>query len=252
MKPLDLTTIILTYNEELHIRRCLENVSPISKRVLVVDCFSKDATCEICKAFPNVEVVQHTWPGDQATQYNWAIDTIPIDTEWILRIDADEYLLPELVDELEEKEFSKIKVFDVIRRAKVSRMSFYRYYENLYDALCDYLNIIVNGYMIEGGEVDDPGVFMRLDHIEFSLNYFDRYARYFLTLNSHGLYAILIDAVNEYMMKNILPQKKLHMYELYAYAGGLLNSFLKWEENGKKESARNVAEMIYRLYKQEA
>ena len=157
-----------------------------------------------------------------------------------------------ILDELEKREFNRIRVSDVIRRAKVSRMSFYRYYESLYDALCDYLNIVVNGYMIEGGEVDDPGVFMRLDHIEFSLNYFDRYARYFLTLNSHGLYAILIDAVNEYMMKNILPQKKLHMYELYAYAGGLLNSFLKWEENGKKESARNVAEMIYRLYKQEA
>lgn len=103
MKPLDLTTIILSYNEELHIRRCLENVSPISKRVLVIDCFSTDTTCEICKSFPNVEVVQHAWPGDQATQYNWAIDTIPIDTAWILRIDADEYLLPELVEELIEK-----------------------------------------------------------------------------------------------------------------------------------------------------
>ena len=55
-----------------------------------------------------------------------------------------------ILDELEEKEFSKIKVFDVIRRAKVSRMSFYRYYENLYDALCDYLNIIVNGYILTG------------------------------------------------------------------------------------------------------
>ena len=60
--------------------------------------------------------------------------------------------------------------------------------------------------------------------------------------------AQVIDAVNEYMMKNILPQKKLHMYELYAYAGGLLNSFLKWEEGGKKESAHNVALMIYRLF----
>ena len=157
-----------------------------------------------------------------------------------------------ILDELEKKDLSEIRVTDVIHNAGVSRMSFYRYYENLYDALCDYLNIVVTGYMIEGGELNDPGVFMRLDHIEFSLNYFDRYARYFLTLNSHGLYAILIDAVNEYMMKNILPQKKLHMYELYAYAGGLLNSFLKWEENGKRESARNVAEMIYRLYKQEA
>ncbi|MBQ1899349.1 MAG: hypothetical protein II153_00430, partial [Erysipelotrichaceae bacterium] len=60
--------------------------------------------------------------------------------------------------------------------------------------------------------------------------------------------AILMDAVNEYMVKNILPQKKLHMYELYAYAGGLLNSFMKWEEDGKKETAHNVASMIYRLY----
>ena len=103
MMPLDLTTIILTYNEELHIRRCLENVSPISQRVIVVDCFSRDQTGEICKDFPNVEVIQHAWPGDQATQYNWAIDTIPIDTAWIMRIDADEYLLPELVEELTEK-----------------------------------------------------------------------------------------------------------------------------------------------------
>ncbi|MBQ9823071.1 MAG: TetR/AcrR family transcriptional regulator [Solobacterium sp.] len=153
-----------------------------------------------------------------------------------------------ILDELEKKEFAQIKVMDVIRTAKVSRMSFYRYYENLYDALCDYLNIVVNGYMIEGGEINDPGVFMHLEHIEFSLNYFDRYARYFLILNRSGLYTILIDAVNEYMMKNILPQKKLHMFELYAYAGGLLNSFLKWEEDGKKESAHNVALMIWRLF----
>ena len=153
-----------------------------------------------------------------------------------------------ILDELEKKEFTRIKVSDVIRIAGVSRMSFYRYYENLYDALCDYLNIIVTGYMIEGGEVNDPGVYMRPEHIEFSLNYFDRYSRYFLILNRHGLYTVLIDAVNEYMMKNILPRKKLHMYEMYAYAGGLLNSFLKWEEDGKRESAHNVAMMIYRLY----
>lgn len=153
-----------------------------------------------------------------------------------------------ILDELEKQDFNNIKVMDVVRTAGISRMTFYRYYENLYDALCDYLDIIVNGYMIEGGEVNDPGVFMRLEHIEFSLNYFDRYSRYFLVLNKHGLYTVLIDAVNEYMMKNILPQKKLHMYELYAYAGGLLNSFLKWEENGKKESAHNVALMIYRLF----
>lgn len=46
---LDITAIILTYNEEIHIRRCLENVKQFAKRIIVVDCFSKDKTCEIAK-----------------------------------------------------------------------------------------------------------------------------------------------------------------------------------------------------------
>ena len=37
---LDITAIILTYNEEIHIRRCLENVKQFAKRIIVVDCFS--------------------------------------------------------------------------------------------------------------------------------------------------------------------------------------------------------------------
>ena len=100
---LDVTTIILTYNEELHIRRCLENVCPFSKRVVVIDSPSTDRTAEICSEFDNVEVVVHKYPGNQAEQFNWALDNIKIDTEWILRVDADEYLLPELVNELNLK-----------------------------------------------------------------------------------------------------------------------------------------------------
>ncbi len=127
-------------------------------------------------------------------------------------------------------------------------MTFYRYYNSLYEALCDYLSIIVMGYMIEGGTGDDPVVFMGLEHIEFSLNYFDCYSRYFILLKNHGLNSIMIDAVNDFMMKNIFPKKQIHIYEIYAYAGALLNSFLKWEEDGKKESAHDVALMIYRLF----
>lgn len=103
MNKLDLTTIILTYNEERHIRRCLENICPISKKVYVIDCFSTDKTCEICADFHEVEVIQHKWPGNQAVQFNWALDNVFINTEWTMRIDADEYLLPELVDELCQK-----------------------------------------------------------------------------------------------------------------------------------------------------
>lgn len=100
---LPLTVIILTYNEELHIRRCLENICDLAQSVIVVDCISTDRTKSICSEFEKVRFVEHAWPGNQAAQFNWALDNVEIDTEWILRLDADEYLLPELKEELAQK-----------------------------------------------------------------------------------------------------------------------------------------------------
>lgn len=98
-----LTTIILTYNEELHIRRCLENVCRFSKKVYVIDSPSTDRTVEICREFDNVEVVVHKYPGNQAEQFNWALDNCVIETEWVLRMDADEFCTPGLISEMHEK-----------------------------------------------------------------------------------------------------------------------------------------------------
>lgn len=99
---LDISVIILTYNEEIHIRRCLENVNLFASKVFVVDCFSTDRTAEIATDL-GAEVVEHKWPGNQAAQFNWALNNLPISTQWVLRLDADEYLLPELVQELQDK-----------------------------------------------------------------------------------------------------------------------------------------------------
>lgn len=49
---LDLSVIILAKNEELHIRRCLENILPAAKEVFVIDCFSTDNTAAICREYP--------------------------------------------------------------------------------------------------------------------------------------------------------------------------------------------------------
>lgn len=89
----NLTAIILTKNEQLHIRRCLENISPVCDKVYVVDCYSTDDTVKICRNFANVEVVQREWPGNHALQFNWALDNLEICTEWVIRMDADEYFL---------------------------------------------------------------------------------------------------------------------------------------------------------------
>ena len=100
---LDLSVIILTYNEELHIRRCLENVVPIAKDIFIIDSYSTDKTIEIAKQYPNVHILQNKWENNHAKQFNWGLEHANISTQWVLRLDADEYLLPELVAELQEK-----------------------------------------------------------------------------------------------------------------------------------------------------
>ena len=99
---LDISAIILTFNEEMHIKRCLENVNQFAKKVYVIDSYSTDDTVAIAESM-GATVVQNKWPGNQAEQFNWALQNIEIDTEWILRLDADEYLLPELVEELKTR-----------------------------------------------------------------------------------------------------------------------------------------------------
>jgi glycosyltransferase involved in cell wall biosynthesis len=100
---LDITVIILTYNEEIHIRRCLDNVSRFAKEIVIVDSYSTDSTLEIAARYSNVTILQNKWPGNQAAQFNWALDNLSISTEWILRLDADEYLTSTLIDELAAK-----------------------------------------------------------------------------------------------------------------------------------------------------
>lgn len=82
---LDITVIILTYNEEIHIRRCLENVRQFASKVYVVDCLSTDRTVEIVKKL-GAEIVEHEWPGNQAEQFNWALANLSISTKWVLRL----------------------------------------------------------------------------------------------------------------------------------------------------------------------
>ena len=100
---LDLSVIILTYNEELHIRRCLENVTPFAKEVFIIDSFSTDRTLEIAREFGKVHILQNRWENNYAKQFNWGLEHADITTQWVLRLDADEYLMPELVRELQEK-----------------------------------------------------------------------------------------------------------------------------------------------------
>jgi len=98
---LSITAIVLTRNEEAHIARCLDSLAGVVRRVVVVDSFSTDSTAEIARA-RGAEVYQRAWLN-YADQFQWGADETHIDTDWILRIDADEYLEPALWQELRRR-----------------------------------------------------------------------------------------------------------------------------------------------------
>ena len=93
-----LTAIILTLNEARHLERCILSIKGVASEIVVVDCFSSDATLEI--AYKNgARVIQNEWVS-HANQFNWALTQIDSNPDWILRIDADEYLTKELALEI--------------------------------------------------------------------------------------------------------------------------------------------------------
>ncbi|MCD0486889.1 glycosyltransferase family 2 protein [Pedobacter sp. MC2016-14] len=98
----DVSVIVLTFNEALHIERCIEKIKGLTLKIFVVDSYSTDQTAQIATA-AGALVVQNQWPGNQAAQFNWALDNLNLETEWILRLDADEYLTTELIEEIKEK-----------------------------------------------------------------------------------------------------------------------------------------------------
>lgn len=90
--------MMITMNESLNVPYSLKALEGWTNRVFLVDSGSTDGTQEIARSF-GAEVVHHDWPG-YAKQKNWGIDNLPFESEWILIIDADEVVLPELRDEL--------------------------------------------------------------------------------------------------------------------------------------------------------
>ncbi len=97
----DLTVIILTKNEEQNIPKCIASLGDLPRRIVIVDSYSTDGTVDLARSL-GADVYEHPFES-HAAQFNWALENTDLSTEWIMRLDADEELLPQLVDELKEK-----------------------------------------------------------------------------------------------------------------------------------------------------
>ncbi len=98
---MNITAIILTHNESLHIERAIRSIQGFANQICVVDSGSTDDTTDIARAL-GAEI--HTHPFvNQARQFQWALDTLDIHGEWVLRLDADEIIEPDLAREITEE-----------------------------------------------------------------------------------------------------------------------------------------------------
>ncbi len=96
----EITVLILTLNEELHIARCIKSLQPVARRIVLVDSGSSDATVSIASNL-GAEVLHRPWPNSYADQFNWGLREAKIATTWTMRMDADEYLTDDLQDEIQ-------------------------------------------------------------------------------------------------------------------------------------------------------
>ena len=96
-----ITAVILTFNESLHLQRCIESIFPLTKNIVVVDSFSTDDTVDIARR-TGATILQRAWQNNHSVQFNWALSQLPASTEWVFRIDADEILTTALIDEIKQ------------------------------------------------------------------------------------------------------------------------------------------------------
>lgn len=113
---LDISVVIITFNEEDNIERCLQHVT-WAKEIIIVDSFSTDRTVEIAKTYTN-QIVSHPFEG-HVQQKNYALRLASY--EWVLALDADEVVTSELLEKIRtiwSKEKDQYDGFTVNRKSQ--------------------------------------------------------------------------------------------------------------------------------------
>ena len=97
-RKLPISVVVLTYNEEQNIRHCLESVKDLVDEIFIVDSGSNDKTLQITKDY--TDKIHYNQFETHSKQWNWALGTLPIRNDWILGLDADQAVTPELAHEM--------------------------------------------------------------------------------------------------------------------------------------------------------
>jgi glycosyltransferase involved in cell wall biosynthesis len=124
--PTPLTVVVLTFNEQDNIERCLKSISDWHVEIFVLDSYSTDETLDIARRY-TTNIFQHRYEG-HAQQWDYALKNLPISTEWIFAMDADFQATSELKEAI-AKELARNSDINgyYVRHKQIFRGKFIRF-----------------------------------------------------------------------------------------------------------------------------
>jgi len=97
---ISLTALVATRNEEKNLERCLRSLQGLAAQIVVLDSDSSDATVEIAQRFGEVRNLAYDHSRIIPWIFQWALDNLELRGDWILILEADQAVTPELQSEL--------------------------------------------------------------------------------------------------------------------------------------------------------
>ena len=118
----EFSVIILTYNEEVHLPRLLKSLRGLNYDLFIVDSGSTDRTIEIANAY-GATIANNPFEN-HPKQWHFALNAFNIRTPWIIGLDADQIILPELYDKL--KNFQNNVIDPTINGIYFNRKNYFK------------------------------------------------------------------------------------------------------------------------------
>ena len=145
------------------------------------------------------------------------------------------------------KEFSDISVTDIVREAHVARASYYRNFSSKEDILVNAGRLIMDDFGKAMGEID--GGCLSYEGVVLTFRYFREYRIELLRLHEAGFTSVYERLFQEYVVRTAqgrIPESMLR-YGVSFYTGALFNVYVRWLENGMKESPERMASLFYTM-----
>ena len=148
-----------------------------------------------------------------------------------------------LFDLMSEKNLHDISITELIQKAGVARVSFYRNYSSKEDVLVSLVKDVLDDFR-ENADYDMSNPYT-LHHIKRTFEYFLKYKRYMINLYHSGFGSMVLEELNNFH-RSIMPEPKTNSerYHLYMYMGSLYNTVIYWLQEENPVDIEEIAQTI--------